>query len=522
MATYGTEGMGAAGPQPPPRGSGGLAAAIERYFEVKEKGSSIETEMRGGLVMWMTMSYIIVVNPSILIHGATILNPMPFQGVATGTCVCAFLSCLMTGFSTNLPLGLMSGMGLNAYFAYGACRSLGIPWQVVLAGCVVHGVIFAILAMTGVCSRLTNVVPDSVKYGITVGIGLFQAFLGFQMMGVVVPSDLTMVTLGDVWRPETILSFGGIFLISVMMIAQVKGAMFLGIVTVTLISWISGLAPWPRHWVSSPSLEGVFFVADFQGLWQHLGDMAGVIMAFLFVSIFDIAGVLYGICLRAGLLTAEREVPKSDQAFTASALGSVVGGFLGTSPVIIANETTAGVIEGARTGLAAVVASVLFLVSSFFTPAIAAVPPLASSVPLVIVGFFMMAPAQFIRWDHTYEGLPAFLTVTVMTLTYSIANGVIAGLLAHNALTLGVAVIRCFGVEVTLDPPADEEEEATAYPTDDLPRQPSSLALPHPHKVATPYANEDFQRRHSMNYLPSPMVRGGSSHDAAPPNPQGV
>lgn len=516
MENYGTEGMGAAAEAP----RAGFVAAIERYFEVKEKGSTIETEMRGGLVMWMTMSYIIVVNPSILVHGATISNPMPFLGVATGTCVCASLSCLMTGFSTNLPLGLMSGMGLNAYFAYGACRSLGIPWQVVLAGCVVHGVIFFILAKAGVCSRLTNVVPDSVKYGITVGIGLFQAFLGFQMMGVVVPSDLTMVTLGDVYRPETVLSFCGIFLISIMMIAQVKGAMFLGIVSVTLISWISGLAPWPRQWISSPSLEGVFFVADFHGLWQHLGDMVGVITAFLFVSIFDIAGVLYGICLRAGLLNAEREVPKSDQAFAASALGSIVGGFLGTSPVIVANETTAGVIEGARTGLAAVVASVLFLMSSFFTPAIAAVPPLASSVPLVIVGFFMMAPAQFIRWDHTYEGLPAFLTVTVMTLTYSIANGVIAGLLAHNALTLGVAIIRCFGVEVTLDPP---EEDAEGYPTEDFQTRPSSsLPLPHPHKVATPYANEDFQRRHSMNYLPSPLVRGGSSHDAAPPNPQGV
>lgn len=486
---------------------GGFGGALERWFEVREKGSSLEAELRGGLVMWMTMSYIIVVNPSILVHGATILNPMPFEGVATATCVTAFASCLFAGLSTNLPLGLMSGMGLNAYFAYGACRSLGIPWQVVMAGGVVHGVIFAILAWAGVCSQLQGVVPDSVKKGITVGIGLFQAFLGFQMMGVVVPSDLTMVTLGDVYRPEAMLSFFGIFLIALMMTAQVKGAMFLGIVTVTLISWLSGLAPWPRQWVSQPSLEGVLFAADFRGLWQHLGQMWGVITAFLFVSIFDIAGVLYGICLTGGLLDERREVPKSDRAFGASAIGSVIGGLLGTSPVIVANETTAGVMEGARTGLAAVTASVLFLLSAVFTPAIAAVPPLASSVPLVIVGYFMMAPARFIRWDHTYEGLPAYLTVTVMTLTYSIANGVIAGLLAHNALTLGVSVIRCFGVEVTLDAP---DEDAEVSRPGSLPHRQSSSALPHPHKVATPYTNEDFQRKHS-GILPSPLVRGGSS-----------
>eukprot|EP01062_Namystynia_karyoxenos_P030324 TRINITY_DN22673_c0_g1_i1.p1 TRINITY_DN22673_c0_g1~~TRINITY_DN22673_c0_g1_i1.p1 ORF type:complete len:546 (+),score=122.19 TRINITY_DN22673_c0_g1_i1:94-1731(+) len=507
---------------PPP--STGLTGWLERQFKILERGSTVKTELRGGLVMWMTMNYIIVVNPTILAHGGTQENPMPFGGVATATCITAAFSCLISGLWTNMPFGLMSGMGLNAYFAYGACRMLKIPWQVVLAGGVVHGVIFLALSCLGVCSHLQRLVPDAVKKGITVGIGLFQAFLGFQNIGLVVADPLTLVTLGDVFRLDVLLSFLGVIGIAVGIMRNVPGAMFWGIWVVTAIAWSCGMAPLPRGVMEFPSLDGVLFAADFSGLLKHKLQMGGVIAAFLFVSVFDLAGVMYGICLQMQMLDEKKEVPGGKWAFASSALGSIFGGIVGTSPVIIANETTAGCIEGARTGLAACVAALLFLLSVFFTPLLEAVPSLAASVPLIIVGFFMMEPANYVQWNNCYEALPAYMTVTVMPLSYSIANGVLAGLVTHLALWFGLRVLLCFGIDAFPKPtegdgPSNPCEQAIRRESLGAARDGGSQggAIP-PHRVTTPYLNEDFHRTHSSSMLrmPSPVVRGVHGTPDAP------
>lgn len=425
-----------------------MDAFVERKFRVRARGSTIATEIRAGLTTFMTMAYILVVNPTVL-SGAG----LPFGAVAFATAMTAIVGCTIAGIFGNLPFGLAPGMGLNAYFAFGVCIAKGLPAGVALTIVFLMGATFALLAATGACSLLQKIMPDNLKHATTVAIGIFQAFIGFRMVDIVVSDPHTLVALGDVTSSTVLLSVGTIIVIGVLIVHRVPGAMLLGIGASSVFSWVAGLQPLPTHVVELPTMRSMWSELRWEETLSRWEETVPVLLAFLFVCIFDTAGVQFGAGMQAGLIDSKTgELPGTKAAFLASATATLVGGVLGTSPTIIHNETCAGIAEGGRTGLVALVVAFMFALSVFFVPIFAAVPLTATAPALIIVGAFMMGPAGAMDWDNFKESLPAFLTVAVMPLTYSIANGVIAGLLSYAVLevfttdVVWVALQGCAGV----------------------------------------------------------------------------
>jgi AGZA family xanthine/uracil permease-like MFS transporter len=411
----------------------------------------------------MTMSYILLVNPTILHQASTPGDEFPMDALVSSTALTAAFSSLLVGLTANLPFDLMPGMGLNAYFTFGICQVLNVSWRKALSCCFVSGVTLLILSALGTTSWIQRMVPNHLKKAITVAIGLFQALIGFQTMGLVVSSDETLVTLGDVnWNsnPELFIAIGGFLLISTLLAScRVKGAMFIGIWAMAALAWTWGLSDLPKGILGRPSF-GTLGLIDFSG-WCDVGSsefwgLFGASAAILAVIIFDVAGVQYGIAMRAHLLDDKEEVPGGKWGFLSVAIGTIFGSYLGTSPVIIANESSAGVLEGARTGLSSVVCAVLFTCSAFMSPLLTSVPRVATSVPLVLVGAFMVAPVSGIDWDDLLVAIPSFVTITVVPFTYSISNGVVAGLLVQLYLDVTSVVLRYFGVAVDINSEAEE------------------------------------------------------------------
>lgn len=394
------------------------------------RGSSFATEVRAGLTTFMTMAYILVVNPTVL-SGAG----LPFGAVAFATAMTGITGSSIAGIFGNLPFGLAPGMGLNAYFAYGVCVAKGFPPMVALTIVFAMGIIFAVLSAVGACALLQKVMPDNLKHATTVAIGVFQAFIGFRMVDIVVRDEHTLVALGDVTSAKVALSIGTTFLIGILVIHRVPGAMLVGIAASSVVSWASGLHPLPSTYVEVPTMQFLWNDLAWEETLKRWDETVPVLLAFLFVCIFDTAGVQFGAGLQAGLIDeTSGELPGTTAAFLASAVATALGGVLGTSPTIIHNETCAGIAEGGRTGLVALVVATMFGLSVFFVPIFAAVPLTATAPALIIVGAFMMGPAGAMDWDNFKHSLPAFLTITTMPLTYSIANGVVAGLASHLVL----------------------------------------------------------------------------------------
>jgi AGZA family xanthine/uracil permease-like MFS transporter len=403
---------------------------LERVFCIRARGSTIATEIRAGLTTFMTMAYILVVNPTVL-SGAG----LPFAAVAFATAMTAIVGSTIAGAFGNLPFGLAPGMGLNAYFAYGVCVAKGFTPMVALTIVFAMGVIFGVLSAVGACSLLQKVMPDNLKHATTVAIGVFQAFIGFRMVDIVVRDEHTLVALGDITSPKVALSIATTFLIGILVIHRVPGAMLVGIAASSVVSWASGLHPLPTTFVEVPTVQFLWNDLAWEETFDRWDETLPVLFAFLFVCIFDTAGVQFGAGLQAGLIDEKSgELPGTTAAFLASAIATALGGLLGTSPTIIHNETCAGIAEGGRTGLVALVVSVMFGLSVFFVPIFAAVPLTATAPALIIVGAFMMGPAGAMDWDNFNHSLPAFLTISTMPLTYSIANGVVAGLVSHVVL----------------------------------------------------------------------------------------
>lgn len=386
------------------------------------------TEIRAGMVTFVTMAYIIMVNPAILGESGSRHNPMPFQDVATATTLSSVVASLSVGLLANLPFGMAPGMGLNSYFTYGVCLHLGLTWQVALAAVFIQGILFMILSLTGMCSLIQDFAPPCIKKSITVGLGLFQALIGFECIRLVIRGNNVLLGLGDLSRPDVWLALAGIILIVILLVLEVKAAMLLGIVFVTLVAWGTGLASAPDALWEMPSLANTFGQMDFRGYVKEIKHTLPVTLVFLFVSIFDTAGVQFAAGTQAGILDRNGKLPKSREAFFSAGLATCVGAIFGTSPVIIHNETCAGIQDGGRTGLTAVTVAVCFLVSLPFNPIFKAVPVAATAPPLVVVGMFMMAHARFIDWENLEEGLPGFIVVTMLPFTYSIANGMLFGL----------------------------------------------------------------------------------------------
>lgn len=407
-----------------------MRTTLERWFRLRERGTSVVTEVRAGVVTFLTMAYILFVNPQILSQAG-----MPAQDVAVATALSAAIATLVMGLYAGFPFALAPGMGLNAYFTFGVVHGMGVPWQLALGAVFVEGLLFLVLVLGRVRTRLLGIFPRAVKVSVTAGIGLFLAFIGLQNAGLVEASPATLVTLGDPREPGAVLALMGLLLIAALMARRIPGAILVGILAVTSGAWITGLAAAPEAVFALPSLPRETFLAfDLQHLlsWR----IVPVVLAFFFVDVLDTAGTLIGVGRMAGFTDREGDLPGSERAFTADAVGTTVGAMLGTSTVTTYIESGAGVEEGGRTGLTAVVAALLFLAALFVTPLLVAVPAAATAPALIVVGALMMSAARDLDWSQPEEGIPAFLTVVVMPFTYSIANGISAGIVAYTLIEL--------------------------------------------------------------------------------------
>lgn len=405
---------------------------IDEFFEISARGSTITAEIRGGVVCWMTMIYILLVNPIILHKASTPSDSFDIDSIISATAFTAAISSVFVGFAANMPFGIMPGMGLNAYFTFGMCQALGLSWRKALSCCAVSGLTLAAFVILGVCNVVQSLLGDHLKKAITVGIGLFSALIGFEVMGLVVASPVTLVTLGDMQlgNQELYLAMGGLLIITALLVGtKIRGAFFIGIWIMAICSWKSGMSPVPSSVFSMPKF-GAVGAADFSGWTAGRDELFAHItgsLVLLFVALFDIAGVQYGLGDLAGLLRDGR-VPGERGVFLSASLGTVVGAVMGTSPVIIANESSAGILEGSKTGLSAVVVGVMFAGSAFVSPLLCSVPHVATAVPLVLIGAFMTAPCKGIEWDDLRIAIPAFFIISLMPFTYSIHAGILAGI----------------------------------------------------------------------------------------------
>ena len=405
-----------------------FVAVLDRYFRLSERGTTVLTELRAGVATFLTMAYILLVNPQILADAG-----MPPDDVARATALASAAATLLMGLWAHYPFALAPGMGLNAYFTYGVVQGMGVSYHVALAAVFVEGLLFLALALSGVRGAVLRAIPDALKVATSGGIGLFLAIIGFQHAGLVIDSPATLVTLGTPTHPTTLLALGTLVLMALLLVRRVPGALLLGILAGTLVAWLTGLAPLPERWVQLPGLPRETLVSFDFGTLLH-AKLVTVVLAFLFVDFFDTAGTLMGIGRLGGFLNARGELERAREAFSADAVGTTLGALLGTSTVTTYIESATGIEEGGRTGLTAVVVALLFLLSLFLAPLFTAVPAAATAPALILVGVFMMQGLTELNWRKYDEAIPAFLTITLMPFTYSIANGIAFGLIAYVLL----------------------------------------------------------------------------------------
>ncbi|HXH15178.1 MAG TPA: NCS2 family permease [Sphingomonas sp.] len=419
--------LAADGTRPPGR--------LDRYFALTERGTSARTEVLAGFTTFLTMAYIVLVNPSILGQAG-----MPVASVAAATCFAAAFGSILMGVVSNTPLALAPGMGLNAYFSFTVVQQMGVPWPVAL-GCVfISGVAFLILTLTGVRQLIVAVIPMHLFAAVAGGIGLFIGFIGLKNAGIVVANPATFVALGDLKAPGAALALFGLLLIATLSVWKVRGAMLIGIVATTLVAWVFGQVTVTPAPYSLGALTGTAFALDLPGVFglsgKHGLGLLEVLFVFLFVDLFDNIGTLVAVTKRAGLMDAAGRIPGLNRILMADAAATIVGSIAGTSTVTSYVESAAGVQEGGRTGLTAVVTGVLFLLTMFVAPYAQIVPLAATAPALIIVGGLMLLPLTEVQWEDPQAAIPAFLTVAMIPLTFSIANGLAFGITAHAALKL--------------------------------------------------------------------------------------
>lgn len=421
---------------------------LERLFHLSAQGTNGRTEIRGGLVTFATLSYVIFVNPAIL---CTINRTgMDFDAVMVATCLSAALATFIMGLYANYPVAQAPLMGENAFFAATVIVSMGIPWQAALGAVFVSGILFLLLTFARIREAILDAVPDSLKYAIAAGIGLFIAFMGLQQAGVIVRDPVTMVAMGRLHAPHTLLALGGLVLIGTLMIRQVKGAILWGMLAITLVALLTGLIePDLSRGVlgavvsQPPSLAPTFLKLDVRAALSL--SMMPVIVVFLFMLVFDTVGTLIGVAQPAGLLK-EGKLPRAERALLSDAVATTAGALLGTSTVSSYVESATGISAGARTGLSNMVVGLLFLLALFFAPVVrlvgggimvdGAVYNPITAPALILVGSLMLANVSRIRWEDHAEGLPAFLTIIGIPLTYNVAYGLALGFISYPLLKL--------------------------------------------------------------------------------------
>lgn len=419
---------------------------MEKLFKLKEHNTTVKTEVMAGITTFLTMAYILAVNPNMLSASG-----MDNGAVFTATALASALATFIMAFWANYPIALSAGMGLNAYFAYTVClgqlQGIDDPWKIALAAVLVEGIIFIILSFFKLRETIVNAIPENLKYGITSGIGLFIAFVGLKGAGVVVSDDSTLVALGNFGRPEVALCLIGILVIAVMNHYNVKGSILWGILITWVLGIIAQLTGWyvvdpdagaasliPSLSASSfipPSISSTFCKFDFAWIGSHVSEFVVIVFSFLFVDMFDTIGTIIGVAEKADLLDEDGNLPRVGRVLMADAIGTVAGSMLGTSTVTSFVESSSGVAEGGKTGLTAMTTGILFLVALFLSPIFLAIPSFATAPALVIVGFFMASSIKKMEFDGDLaDAVGGYLAFLMMPLTYSIANGIMFGVLA--------------------------------------------------------------------------------------------
>ncbi|TCS18433.1 NCS2 family permease [Caulobacter sp. BK020] len=413
---------------------------LERLFGLKAHGTDVRTELLAGVTTFMTMAYIVVVNPTIL--GET---GMPVAAVAAATCLAAGFGSILMGLVANYPLALAPGMGLNAYFTYTVVKGMGVPWETAL-GCVfLSGVAFLILTLVGVRQMIVAAIPKPLFSAVAAGVGLFIAFIGLKEAGIIVASPATTVALGDLTTPTAAVAILGLVLIAVLQAWRVKGAILIGILLAGAAGWALGLAKIAPGTSSLSDLTATAFKLDVTGAFHLKGGPNGagwalamleIVFVFLFVDLFDNVGTLVAVTKKAGLQAPDGSIPRLNRILLADSAATMVGAVAGTSTVTSYIESAAGVTAGGRTGLTAVVVGLLFLVTLFFAPLVQAIPAAATAPALILVGALMVGALVDVDWADPTVAIPAFLTLITIPLTFSIANGLAFGITSYAVLRL--------------------------------------------------------------------------------------
>jgi AGZA family xanthine/uracil permease-like MFS transporter len=404
-----------------------IGNALERIFKLSKNNTTARIEIEAGLTTFLTMAYIIFVNPAILSEAG-----VPPSGALFATCLAAAIGSLIMGLVANYPFALAPGMGLNAYFTYTVVKTMGYDWRVALGAVFISGVVFLILTLARIRAMIVDAIPMTMKTAVAAGIGLFIAFIGLKNAGVIASSPATFVTLGHITSKPVALAMGGLLITAVLMARGYKSAIIIGIIVVAAVAILLGLAKFPGGLIQMPDARSTFLQLDVRGALK-LG-VFDVIFIFLFVDLFDTIGSLMGLGRQAGYLTPEGSMPRVNRALFADAIATIAGSLFGTSTVVTYIESATGVSEGGRTGLTAVTVAALFVLAMFFSPIAGAIPPIATAPALIIVGALMIEAVTSIKWEDITEAVPAFLTMLAMPLTFSIANGLALGFIFYPLL----------------------------------------------------------------------------------------
>ncbi len=412
------------------------SGAIADFFGFNTLRTTMRNEVLAGVTTFVTMAYILAVNPGILSEAVFLQEPGDLFGeLVMATALSAALATLIMGLYAKLPFVLAPGMGVNAYFAFSVVLGLGIDWRVALAAVFIEGIIFILMTISNLRSKIVSAIPECIKHATTAGIGLFIAYIALKNAGIIVADEATFTTLGDLKSPATLVAVIGILLTSAFMARRITGALLWGILATALLGWIVGAAPWPSGFIGVPPLPTDLFGQAFVGLADVLAtsvwQLFGIVFVLLFVDLFDTIGTLTGLGAKAGYIDEEGNFPGVEQAFMADAVGTTAGAVLGTSTVTTYIESASGISEGGRSGFTAIVAAALFALSILFIPLLSGIPAFATTPSLLIVGVLMMTGVRRIRWEDPAESIPSFLTILIMPLSFSIAEGLAMGLIAY-------------------------------------------------------------------------------------------
>jgi AGZA family xanthine/uracil permease-like MFS transporter len=408
---------------------------IEAFFEFARLRTNWRTEILAGVTTFLTMAYIVLVNPAILSDAG-----VPLPAATAATCLSAAFGSILMGIVARYPIALAPGMGLNAYFTYTVCVKMHVPWQTALGAVFLSGIIFLALTGVGIRQMILRAIPHELYAAVASGIGLFIAFIGFQHAGLVVKDPNTLVSLGDVKLPATALALGGLILMVALEVRKVKGAILIGVLAVTAAAWAMGQVHWTHAAFSLGELDKTALKLDIRGAVNK--GLLEIIFVFFFVDLFDNLGTLVAVTKRAGLIDSSNTIPRLNRILFADATATVFGSLTGTSTVTSYVESTAGVAAGGRSGVTAIVTGLLFLVAVVAAPFIGIVPSAATAPALILVGSLMLATVTEIRWHDPLIAVPAFLTLVLIPLTYSIANGLGFGIIAWAVLHVVTGKMR--------------------------------------------------------------------------------